>query len=80
MQDYLQNIEKIQIAIVEEHSEDQDLIDRVKAFTQTRKEKHDPVHWPQGKFNCILHNDFWFNNMMFRYAFCIVLDPNQTGI
>lgn len=46
--------------------EDSDLPRRLKEFEATRKERFLSCHEPRGGFNCLLHNDAWCNNFMFR--------------
>ena len=56
-------------AIVEEFCNDNDpeLVKRVNDFCKVRKERMKAVHVPsRDGFNCIVHNDSWCNNFMFK--------------
>ena len=46
--------------------DDRDLVSKVKAFAAVRKDKLTVAHKAKGKFLCVLHNDAWCNNFMFK--------------
>ena len=46
---------------------DPELVKKVNAFSKIRNEKMAPIHVPsKDGFNCIVHNDSWCNNFMFK--------------
>ena len=68
LENFFETVHKINVAIVEEHCQDDpELIRKLKAFGATRQQRINAVHVPQEKgFNCVVHNDAWINNFMFR--------------
>lgn len=55
--------------IVEDSCSDSDpnLVKKFNAFSKVWMEKMAPVHVPSKEgFNCIIHNDAWGNNFMFK--------------
>ena len=52
--------------IFTEHGNDPKLADDMKAYSKLVWEKMEQAHIAEGKFLCILHNDAWTNNFMFR--------------
>ena len=64
----MQENDKLFAEIIEEHCQDNPgLIQKVKDFCSVRKEVCDNIHIThEEKFNCIIHNDAWCNNFMFR--------------
>ena len=44
-----------------------ELVKKVNEFCKVRKEKMKTIHMPsKDGFNCIVHNDSWCNNFMFK--------------
>ena len=52
--------------ILEQHCEDKDLAQRAQKFEEKSKAILEKIHKPDGKFNCIIHNDAWCNNFLFK--------------
>lgn len=42
------------------------LYQKFNSFKDHAKEKIDEIHKPKGNFNCIIHNDPWCNNFLFK--------------
>ncbi len=61
--------------IVEEFCHDNPgLVDKLKEFNTVRKKRVDNIHRPAEDvkgFNCMLHNDSWCNNFLFKYAILV---------
>ncbi len=43
------------------------------------KKRIDKIHARMGVFNCILHNDSWFNNYMFKYILVPLHQSEENG-
>ena len=69
-ENFFETVHKINVAIVEEHCSSAELVRKLKAFGATRQDRINAVHVPPEKgFNCVVHNDAWINNFMFRYIY-----------
>ena len=67
-EELLDGFDLITKAVFREFIEDAGLLRKIEDFYPKRKRNLDPLFRPRGKFNCILHNDAWCNNMMFNDA------------
>ncbi len=56
-------------AIIEEHLKDRrpDLVRRVQAFVERNGSRLERLHDVRAPFSCIIHNDAWTNNFLFKY-------------
>jgi hypothetical protein len=66
----LEAVDKAFVAIMEEHmgQTKPDLVKRVKGFKTKYGKKLQSLHKAkEGAFNCLIHNDAWTNNFMYRY-------------
>jgi len=65
----LEAVDKAYLAIMEEHMEKvkPDLVKRVQQFKTKYGKKLFSLHKAkEGGFNCLIHNDAWTNNFMYR--------------
>ena len=62
--------------MMEAFLEDKENLERVKRFGKVRKEHVAKVNKPsETGFNCLIHNDAWINNFMFRHS---LIPPNYV--
>lgn len=55
------------MAVLDKYMDDEALMTKVREFNKIRAAKVEAIHPPkEGGFNCLLHNDAWCNNFMFR--------------
>ena len=56
------------VDIIAESSDDPDLVHRVRDFGKCSKGRINDVNNNMGKFSCLVHNDAWCNNFLFKFA------------
>ena len=55
------------LAILDKYLDDKELLAKLHEFNKVREKTVDAMQLPsKGGFNCLLHNDAWCNNIMYR--------------
>ena len=61
-------MQKMACEIFLEHGSDPELAKKVEIFSSAITQRIEKIHQADGKFHCLLHNDSWTNNFLFRYT------------